>query len=199
VALEFEHEFVVDSPADATWRTLLDLERVASCLPGATIEPSDDGTYPGSMRARVGPVTVDYKGTARVVEVDEAARVAVFDIRGREVRGQGSAAATIRNRLVAEGESTRVLVATHLDVTGRSAQFGRAIMEDVAVAMLDDFARSLSELMAAERHHAPSTGPPAPAEKEALELGAAVRRALRQRLARWTGLAALKRLRSRRR
>jgi uncharacterized protein len=201
MALTFQNEFVVAAPAAATWRTLLDLERVAGCLPGATIEPaSENGTYNGSMRVKVGPVTMDYKGVARVVEIDEAAHVAVFKVEGKDLRGQGTATATIRNRLVAEGESTRVLVETTLNVTGRPAQFGRGIMQDVAGAMLSDFATSLSEMMAAEQEGvAEPEAPPADvaAEREALDLTGAVGGVLRQRLAKWTGFAALKRLLSR--
>lgn len=197
MALRFENEFVVAAPIDPTWRTLLDLARVARCLPGATIEPGDaEGTYNGSMRVKVGPVTMDYKGVALVGEVDEAAHVAVFNVQGKEVRGQGSASATIRNTLVAEENSTRVLVETELSVTGRPAQFGRGIMQDVAGSMLGDFAKSLSEMMAAEPQAdaAPAEAPPAepaPAQKEALDLTGAVGGVLRQRLAKWTGLAAL--------
>ena len=203
MALTFENEFVVAATVEPTWRTLLDLARVARCLPGATIEPaSEDGTYNGSMRVKVGPVTMDYKGVARVTEMDEAAHVAVFNVQGKEVRGQGSASATIRNTLIAEGDSTRVLVETELSVTGRPAQFGRGIMQDVAGSMLGDFAKSLSEMMAAEPEAgaAPAESPvpeQAPAQKEALDLTGAVGGVLRQRLAKWTGLAALRRLFSR--
>jgi carbon monoxide dehydrogenase subunit G len=152
MALTFQNEFVVAAPPDPTWQILLDLERVAGCLPGATIEPaSEEGTYNGSIRVKVGPVTMDYKGVARVVELDEAAHVAVFKVEGKELRGQGTATATIRNRLIAEGESTRVFVETDLSVTGRPAQFGRGIMQDVAGSMLSDFAKSLSEMIAAEQ------------------------------------------------
>jgi uncharacterized protein len=201
MALSFQNEFVVAAPADPTWRTLLDLERVAGCLPGATIEPtSENGTYNGSMRVKVGPVTMDYKGVARVVEIDEAAHAAVFTVEGKELRGQGTATATIRNRLVAEGESTRVLVETTLSVTGRPAQFGRGIMQDVAGAMLSDFAKSLSEMIDAEQEDvAEPEAPPADvaAEREALDLTGAVGGVLRRRLAKWTGFAAVKRLLSR--
>lgn len=203
MALTFQNEFVVAAPPGPTWRTLLDLERVAGCLPGATIVPaSEDGTYSGSMRVKVGPVTMDYKGIARVVELDETARVAVFKVEGQELRGQGTATATIRNRLIPEGVSTRVLVETELSVTGRPAQFGRGIMQDVAGSMLADFAKSLSELMAADRESGSGADaePAARAtEDDALDLTAAVGGVLRQRLAKWTGAAALRRLLVRRR
>jgi carbon monoxide dehydrogenase subunit G len=201
MALTFENEFVVAAPVEPTWRTLLDLPRVARCLPGATIEPvSEDGTYQGSMRVKVGPVTMDYKGVARLTEVDEGAHLAVFTVQGKEVRGQGSASATIRNRLAEEGESTRVLVETELSVTGRPAQFGRGIMQDVAASMLVDFAKSLSEMMTAEGDSGvpPAAEPaPAPAQPESLDLTRHVGGVFRQRLAKWTGLSALRRFFSR--
>jgi uncharacterized protein len=193
--LKFENEFAVAAPLERTWTTLLDLQRVAQCLPGATIQPaSADGSYEGSMRVKVGPVTIDYKGVARLTEVDEAAHVAVFNVQGKELRGQGTASATIRNSLVAEDGTTRVLVETELSVTGRPAQFGRGIMQDVAGSMLNDFAKSLFELLAADE--APAVEP-APVQSDALDLGGHVGGVLRHRLARWTGLAALRRLFSR--
>jgi carbon monoxide dehydrogenase subunit G len=140
---------VVEAPVEPTWKTLLDLERVAGCLPGATIEPADaEGIYRGSMRVKLGPVSMNYAGTAKLESVDETAHTAVFAVQGKETRGQGAATATIRNRLVPEGETTRVVVETELSVTGRPAQFGRGIMQDVASSMLGDFSRRLSELMA---------------------------------------------------
>ena len=169
MALKLENEFVVEAPVESTWQTLLDLQRVAGCLPGATIEaPDADGTYAGSMRVKVGPVSMNYAGTARLEDVDEGAHTAVFAVKGKETRGQGSATATIRNRLVPEGEGTRVVVETELSVTGRPAQFGRGIMQDVASSMLGDFARCLSALMSASDSAGPSgTAAARPAAGEA--------------------------------
>jgi carbon monoxide dehydrogenase subunit G len=178
VALKLENEFVVDAPLDRTWQTLLDLERVGGCLPGATIEPAGDGSYKGAMKVKLGPVSMNYAGTARLESVDEAAHTAVFAVQGKETRGQGSASATIRNRVVPEGASTRVFVETELSVTGRPAQFGRGIMQDVAASMLGDFSRRLSALMAesapapAEAAQAAPPPPPVAEEKpEALAVG----------------------------
>jgi carbon monoxide dehydrogenase subunit G len=177
VALKLENEFVVNAPVEATWKTLLDLQRVAGCLPGATIEaPDAEGTYAGAMRVKVGPVSMNYAGTARLEDVDESAHTAVFTVKGKETRGQGSATARIRNRLVPEGEGTRVVVETELSVTGRPAQFGRGIMQDVASSMLDDFARCLSTLMAAS---AEAVEPEAP---QALVVGGHLRKAAFSRL-----------------
>ena len=148
------------------------------------------------MRIKLGPVTMEYKGTARLEEVDEGARTAVFSVQGKETRGQGSASASIRNRLVEENGSTRVRVETELSVTGRPAQFGRGIMEDVATRMLSDFASCLSQMMAGEGAAEPAAalGPTASQQPEALALGGALWRVL---LGRVTGF--LSRLVGRRR
>ena len=140
--MNLHNEFEVAVPIEEVWPALLDIERVARFLPGAEIEPSDEpGVFDGSMRVKLGPMVVNYKGTARLGEVDEEARSAAIEVEAREARGQGRAAATITNRLVDEGGRTRVIADTDLRITGRQAQFGRGIMQDVAASMLDDFAR----------------------------------------------------------
>jgi uncharacterized protein len=149
------------------------------------------------MRVRVGPVGVQYRGVARVASVDRAARRAVFHIEGRETRGQGSASATISNELSQEDGSTRVHVATDLSVTGRPAQFGRGVMQEVAAAILADFALGLSRMLAEENSEKADEQPSAVegGQIESLMLGRAVRRALRRRLGRATNLDFLRRLR----
>ena len=146
--MKLNNEFTVSAPLDRTWATLLDVERVGSCLPGAQMDPADEtGVYRGRMKMKLGPMAVAYEGTARLVEVDEDAHVSVMDVKGREAKGQGTAAATIRNRLAESPEGTRVMVETDLQVTGRQAQFGRGIMEDVAGRMLGQFAKQLEQLI----------------------------------------------------
>jgi carbon monoxide dehydrogenase subunit G len=142
--MKLRNEFTVAAPVDQTWSTLLDIQRVAECLPGASLLPENgEGVYRGTMKVRLGGMTLEYRGTARLAEVDDDERVAAIDVKGKEARGQGTASATIRNRVVADGDRSRVLVETDLNVTGRQAQFGRGIMEDVATKMLGDFAARL--------------------------------------------------------
>jgi uncharacterized protein len=142
--MKLRNEFLIGAPIDQTWDMLLDIQRVAQCLPGAKIEPADgDGVYRGQMKVRLGPMTVEYQGTARLGDVDEDEHVATIDVKGKEARGQGTASATITNSVAPEGDRTKVVVETDLNVTGRPAQFGRGIMEDVAAKMLDDFAKRL--------------------------------------------------------
>jgi carbon monoxide dehydrogenase subunit G len=142
--MKLRNEFSIAAPVDSTWQMLLDIQRVAQCLPGAKIEPADgEGVYRGQMKVRLGPMTVDYKGTAKLGDVDEDDRVATIDVKGKEARGQGSASATITNSVQPDGHGTKVTVETDLNITGRPAQFGRGIMEDVASKMLGDFAKRL--------------------------------------------------------
>jgi uncharacterized protein len=146
--MKLVNEFTVAAPIEQTWTTLLDVERVASCLPGASIEPvGEDGSYRGRMRVKVGPVSMAYGGTVRLAEVDTDSHVAAFEARAKETRGTGTAAATIRNTLTETADGTRVQVETDLDVTGRPAQFGRGLMEEVASKMLGQFSGRLEKLV----------------------------------------------------
>jgi uncharacterized protein len=169
--MKLRNEFVVAAPLEQTWQTLLDVPRVASALPGATIEPGGDaGAYRGRLTVKVGPVTAHYEGTARVDEVDEDAHVATFYVQG--AGGQGSAAATITNRLEAADDGTRVVVETDLRVTGRAASFGRGLMEEVSARMLAEFARRLQAEITAPRSADRGAAGPEPTPP-ALDLGAA--------------------------
>lgn len=144
--MKLQNEFTVAAPLERTWQTLLDIERVATCLPGARIEAADkDGGYRGSMTVRLGPMTVNYRGTARLEEVDEDNRTASIAVEAREAKGQGMAAAVIRNQVEPQNGGTRVLAETDLKITGRQAQFGRGILQDVANSMMAQFAERLEQ------------------------------------------------------
>jgi carbon monoxide dehydrogenase subunit G len=174
---------------------------VAGFLPGAKIEPTDEeGVFKGAMKIRVGPMSISYQGTARLASVDEENRTVDLEVRAKEAKGQGTAAAVIHNQVVDEDGATRVIAVTDLQVTGRQAQFGRGIMQDVAGRMLTDFARRFEAYLleggengaaataeaepaaaAADSGEAPSAAPsrptpppPAPAEEDALDLGSVV-------------------------
>jgi carbon monoxide dehydrogenase subunit G len=173
--MKLRNEFDVAAPLEETWRTLLDVPRVARALPGATITPEPEGgAWRGTMKVRLGPVTTEYAGTARVQDVDEDERVASYRVEGREARGQGSAAATITARLAASDGGTRVTVETDMQVTGRQAQLGRGLMEEVAGAILGDFAGRLERDLRGE-------GAPAEGAGGALDVSAAVRGPLLER------------------
>ena len=178
--MQLTNEFEVAVPVEEVWPALLDIERVARFLPGAEIEPaSEAGVYNGSMKVKLGPMAVTYRGTARLGEVDEESRSAAIEVEAREARGQGRAAATINNRLEDLGGRTRVVAETDLRITGRQAQFGRGIMQDVASAMLDDFARRFEASLLGEAPDSstggtsPTRGASAEAEPETEGVGGA--------------------------
>jgi carbon monoxide dehydrogenase subunit G len=144
--MKLEHDFTVHAPPAQAWSVLLDVERVAPCLPGAALDAGGDGTeFAGSMTIKLGPVTSRYRGTVRIEEADEAALRAVLRAQARDARGDGTAAATITTRLEAVPEGTRVRVSTDLAVSGPAAQFGRGVMQDVSGKLMNLFADCLAE------------------------------------------------------
>ena len=148
--MKMEQTFEVQAPLEQVWSALLDLERVAPCLPGAAITGhDDDGTYHGTFSVKLGPMTAGYNGTIKVADVDEAAHRATLAAKGTDKRGQGGATATIVNTLSEHDGGTQVQAVTDFNITGRLAQFGRGgIMEDVSNRLLRDFATCLSTRLA---------------------------------------------------
>ena len=161
--MKLENEFTVPAPVERAWEVLLDVERVAPCLPGATIDGSEGDRYTGTMKIKIGPITTQYKGTVKIEEADEAARRAVMRAQARDSRGQGTAAATITSSMEEVEGGTRVRVETDMRVTGPAAQFGRGVMQDVSAKLMGRFADCLAEQM--------SGGAP-PAAEEAGGVGA---------------------------
>jgi uncharacterized protein len=144
--MKINNEFTVGAPIQQAWDTMLNLERIAPCLPGAAIQDEkDEGEYDGTMKVKIGPITANYKGTVKFEEVDEDNHRAVLQATGRDARGQGTASATIVSTLQEEGDGTKISVETDMKLTGRAAQFGRGIAQDVATKMLDQFASCLEE------------------------------------------------------
>jgi uncharacterized protein len=144
--MKINNEFTVGAPIQQAWDTMLNLEKIAPCLPGAAIQDEkDEGEYDGTMKVKIGPITANYKGTVKFEEVDEDNHRAVLQATGRDARGQGTASATIVSTLQEEGDGTKVSVETDMKLTGRAAQFGRGIAQDVATKMLDQFASCLEE------------------------------------------------------
>jgi len=144
--MKINNEFTVGAPIQQAWDTMLNLERIAPCLPGAAIQDEkEEGEYDGTMKVKIGPITANYKGTVKFEEVDEDNHRAVLQATGRDARGQGTASATIVSTLQEEGDGTKVSVETDMKLTGRAAQFGRGIAQDVATKMLGQFASCLEE------------------------------------------------------
>jgi carbon monoxide dehydrogenase subunit G len=163
--MKLNNEFVVKAPVEETWKALLDLQRTASCLPGAEVEPgATEGEFNGKMKVKLGAVTTAYTGSGVLREVDEDEHTAVIEVRGREQRGQGTVSATITNIVTAVPEGSHVSMETDLNITGRQAQFGRGIMKDVADSMLKLFASNLEKELTRKPEAAPaatSAGEPA--------------------------------------
>ena len=160
--MQLDHEFTVPVPAAQAWSVLLDIDRIAPCMPGATVTKVDGDDFEGTVKVKVGPITVTYGGTASFLEKDESDRRAVIEARGRETRGTGTATARVTAQLFDEGESTRVVVSTDLSVTGKPAQFGRGVMSDVGGKLLGRFADCLASELAAGAPAPPAARLPAP-------------------------------------
>ncbi len=141
--MELNNEFTVSVPVNEAFKVLTDLERIAPCLPGAQLREVDGDEYRGIVKVKVGPITAQYEGTARLGELDEAGGRIVLNANGRESRGQGNASAVVTATLVAEGQGTRVQVKTELSITGKVAQMGRGVLADVSTKLMDQFAQAL--------------------------------------------------------
>ena len=141
--MKLENEFTVEAPVEEAWEVMLDLERVTPCLPGAALKGESGDEYKGVMTIKMGPVSQKYDGTVHYEETDEANRRAVLRADGKDARGQGTARATITSTLYDEGGSTRVTVETDMHITGKAAQFGRGMQQEVATKIFDQFAECL--------------------------------------------------------
>jgi carbon monoxide dehydrogenase subunit G len=141
--VKIEDNFRVAVPVDEAWKVLLDVERIAPCMPGAQLQEIEGDEYRGIVKVKVGPITAQYKGAARITETDEASRVVVIKAEGRDTRGQGNASAVVTATLAPDGDGTIVSIDTDLNVTGKVAQFGRGVMADVSSKLLGQFAECL--------------------------------------------------------
>lgn len=141
--MELNNEFRVAVPAAKTWEVLTDVERVAPCLPGATLLSVDGDEFTGAVKVKVGPITVSYQGVAAFQEKDAAARRVVLRASGKETRGNGNAAAVVTAQLKDEGDATHVVINTDLTISGKAAQFGRGVLADVASNLIGQFAKAL--------------------------------------------------------
>jgi carbon monoxide dehydrogenase subunit G len=141
--VELNNEFRVAVPAAKTWEVLTDVERVAPCLPGATLLSVDGDDFTGAVKVKVGPITVSYQGIASFQEKDAVAQRVVLKAEGKETRGNGTAAALVTAQLKDEGDSTSVVITTDLAISGKAAQFGRGVLADVSGNLIAQFAKSL--------------------------------------------------------
>jgi carbon monoxide dehydrogenase subunit G len=147
--MKLENEFTVPASVDEAWAVLLDVPRVAPCLPGAAIEEGEgeDGSYNGTMTIKIGPITARYKGTVSIQEADVAHHTVSMRAQAKDARGQGTAAATITSSMEETADGTKIHVTTDMRVTGPAAQFGRGVMQDVSAKLMGRFADCLAEEM----------------------------------------------------
>lgn len=146
--MQLEHEFTVPAGVDDAWQVLLDIARIAPCLPGATVTSVDGDEFTGTVKVKVGPITVAYAGSGRFVSKDDEKHVAVIEASGKETRGAGTARATVTATLYDDTPDTRVVAVTDLAITGRPAQFGRSVLADVGAKLVGQFADCLAEQLA---------------------------------------------------
>jgi uncharacterized protein len=164
--MKLTNEITVPAPIDEAWALILDVERVAPCLPGASVEQAEDDQYKGSMKVKIGPIVSTFEGTLKIDEADEEAHRAVLNAKARDSRGKGSANATITSTLAPADEGTQVTVETDLRVTGPAASFGRGVMQDVSAMLMTQFADCLATKLG---HEAPAEAAAAAAEEPAAE------------------------------
>jgi len=182
MAMELDHSFTVPVPPDQAWDVLLDVQKIAPCMPGAQVDSVEGDDVAGRMKVKVGPVSLTYKGMASFKGRDAAERSILVEASGKEMRGAGTASATVRAALSPENgsgdESTLVTMHTTLNVTGRPAQFGRGVIAEVGSRLIDKFADNLAQQLgggaAAEAALASAAVPAAsaPAASAAAEPGA---------------------------
>ena len=202
--MELNHRFTVPIGVEETWAHFNDIASVAECFPGAQVTEADESSFSGSVKVKLGPIALQYNGSGTFVEKDADAHRFVVDAKGKDKRGNGTAGAKVTVSMSDAGGSTDVSVETDLAITGKPAQFGRGVMQDVSDKLLGQFVACLEQRLAAPEPEpepasqaepaaeapAPSTAaatpppatpppaaPPPPRsapEPEALDLGSAV-------------------------
>jgi carbon monoxide dehydrogenase subunit G len=145
MGMELRHEFTVPATIQETWDAFNDIESVAACFPGATVASVEGDTFQGSCKVKLGPIALVYNGSGTFVEKDESAHRMVIDAKGKDKRGNGTAGAHVTATMTEEGTSTKVEVLTDLNITGKPAQFGRGVMQDVSDKLLGQFTACLEQ------------------------------------------------------
>ena len=191
--MRFENSFDVDAPLDEVWATVLDVERVAPTVPGASVlEQTSDTAYKVAIKVKVGPMSMTYKGDVEIVERDEESHRAVMKARAKESRGQGTADADVTMVLSGENGKTSAVVTTEVELSGKAAQMGQGVLQDVAGRLVKTFAQNLATMLEggeatstvaepgkqdapapSSERAGPGTPPPAPPKPadDALDLG----------------------------
>src|SRR5579875_2645911 len=150
MAIELDNSFTVPVPPEQAWDVLLDVERIAPCMPGATVTSVEGDEIAGQVKVKLGPLSLSYKGTAKFTEKDQANHAIAIEASGKETRGAGTASATVHAGLKPgdTAGSTLVSIHTSLNVTGRPAQFGRSLLPEVSGKLIAQFAANLEAMIA---------------------------------------------------
>lgn len=165
--MELSHQFTVPTGVDETWAHFEDIAAVAECFPGAQVTSAEGDSFAGSVKVKLGPIALVYNGTGTFVEKDEAAKRFVVDAKGKDKRGNGTAGAHVTVSMTASGTATDVSVDTDLAITGKPAQFGRGVMQDVSDKLLGQFVACLEERLSAPAEDSASASDDSPAEAPA--------------------------------
>jgi carbon monoxide dehydrogenase subunit G len=165
--MDLEHTFTVPVGVDQAWAEFQDIASVAQCFPGATVAGVEDDTFTGSVKVKLGPIALVYNGSGTFTEKDEANHRFVVDAKGKDKRGNGTAGATVTLTMDANGDSTDVTVHTDLAITGKPAQFGRGVMQDVSDKLLGQFVTCLEQRLGDSGGTAVEAGPAQPGAQAA--------------------------------
>jgi carbon monoxide dehydrogenase subunit G len=173
--MEFENEFSVDAPIDEVYETLMDLQRVAPCMPGAQVlEHVSDDEYKVGIKVKLGPMTMTYRGDLEVTGRDAGAHSASMRVKAKESRGQGTATADVNMQLTGDAGETHAKIGTNVKLSGKAAAMGQGVIEEVSAKLVDQFAQNLAQMIeAAERPseapEPPRAAPPPPPQQQPAE------------------------------
>ena len=160
MAIELDNSFTVPVPPEQAWDVLLDVERIAPCMPGASVTSVAGDEVQGQVKVKLGPLSLAYKGTAKFTEKDQASHAIAIEATGKETKGAGTASANVHASLKPGDAAGSTLVAIHtsLNVTGRPAQFGRSLLPEVSGKLIAQFANNLEALLTADNAAAEEPG-----------------------------------------
>jgi carbon monoxide dehydrogenase subunit G len=178
--VQLQHRITVPAPVESAWEALNDVKRVGECFPGATVTSVEGEEFAGTCNIKLGPVSMQYTGSGRFLERDESAYRAVIRAKGKDKRGNGTAAVTVTTVLTPEAKDrTAITVDTDLSITGKPAQFGRGVIQDVSDKLLGQFTDCLnsrigvSEQTGGDAESAPSALPKPGTSTETATVGGA--------------------------
>jgi uncharacterized protein len=162
MAIELDNSFTVPVPPEQAWDVLLDVERIAPCMPGASVTSVEGDEIEGQVKVKLGPLSLTYKGTAKFTDKNEASRTISIEATGKETRGSGTASATVQANLTPGDGAGQTLVSIHtsLNVTGKPAQFGRSLLPEVSGKLIQQFATNLEAMINADSAAAAGTAAP---------------------------------------